>query len=624
MGNRIQDLNHDENRPIADTRQWILQHRKFIDWIRSPEHSVLRIQGKPGSGKSTLMSYLLHKIKDFAKPPAIACCFFFHDRGFSLQKTRLGLFRSLLHQIIDQTKPIPQSMINDFDGKRKSMGPTVREHWDWHITELEEYWKSPIDQTLVAHHVWILLDALDEVGADGRGSHDAVRQRDINADEARSIIKLFDQFLAVINMKHPPSHFKIHICFASRSYPILYADLKCMVPIQAHECRDKDIETYLLLVKLKPALPETEILKLLRKADGVFIWARLVAERVIRSSKYEFKPLDTVLKEVGDVPEELSNLIAAFLAVSKKIPPEKSLVEGAVKDVTDYEEKDFQHMYGEFKVKTLGLMEFIGHCPRCGAQFIHQIIKDFMVQRGLKVMEASVDDKTKQGMDDDEQGRAHYQLARICIRYFTMREILGDPNLQSLEAPGAPCLPPVHVHMYGDVSDNKFNLGHFLRAYPFLEYAIDYWHARARMSEGPGIEQEDLLDYFYWEQDKELLTSILSFQAMFWKPYNDLSREHHRWHVCQPNTDRETSPADNGKQLGFMHFLTSTGLLGPMKLMFEENNEYAQGQLTKHSCCWGGLQSSLRPDSASIRLSNTYSIAVSNCLMIIPKNAAIR
>jgi hypothetical protein len=62
------------------------------------------------------------------------------------------------------------------------------------------------------------------------------------------------------------------------------------------------------------------------------------------------------------------------------------------------------------------------------------------------MLETSVNDNN-QKLDDNEQGRTHYQLARICIQYFTMREILEHPILRELKEPVIPCLY-VNYHNY--------------------------------------------------------------------------------------------------------------------------------------------------------------------------------
>src|SRR5271155_4122048 len=86
-----------------NTCRWILQHDSYTTWMNR-ERGLLWIKGKPGAGKSTLMAFI-HK--DFKKTPScghhLSLDFFFHGRGTILQKTPVGMFRSLLHQLYTQT-----------------------------------------------------------------------------------------------------------------------------------------------------------------------------------------------------------------------------------------------------------------------------------------------------------------------------------------------------------------------------------------------------------------------------------------------------------------------------------------------------------------------------------------
>lgn len=99
----------------ARTFKWLLptedQHKneqlgnEFLDWIKSEISPLYWISGKAGSGKSTLMKNLYGNsvfrtlLEEWAKPASVTFAgFFFFDRGKSmLQKSRIGLLRSLLH-----------------------------------------------------------------------------------------------------------------------------------------------------------------------------------------------------------------------------------------------------------------------------------------------------------------------------------------------------------------------------------------------------------------------------------------------------------------------------------------------------------------------------------------------
>jgi len=90
------------------TCAWLLQHTEDTTWLRQ-NRETLWIKGKPGAGKSALIKNALRDAKERADDKAraardkpVVASFFFHGRGSSIQKSPLGMFRSLLHQILDQ------------------------------------------------------------------------------------------------------------------------------------------------------------------------------------------------------------------------------------------------------------------------------------------------------------------------------------------------------------------------------------------------------------------------------------------------------------------------------------------------------------------------------------------
>ena len=92
--------------PFQDTFKWVFDVPSFSTWLQG-KSALFWIHGKPGSGKSTLMKFilqsqttrdLLHRW-DTGTDPIIAD-FFFHYRGSALQKSFVGLLRSLIVKIL--------------------------------------------------------------------------------------------------------------------------------------------------------------------------------------------------------------------------------------------------------------------------------------------------------------------------------------------------------------------------------------------------------------------------------------------------------------------------------------------------------------------------------------------
>lgn len=94
---------------LGNTFSWAFETRSIglSQWLREGK-GIFWINGKPGSGKSTLMKFLLNDNRTQellnhwrSKPGHIIAKFFFHHRGTHLQKSFEGLLGSLLSQLLE-------------------------------------------------------------------------------------------------------------------------------------------------------------------------------------------------------------------------------------------------------------------------------------------------------------------------------------------------------------------------------------------------------------------------------------------------------------------------------------------------------------------------------------------
>ncbi|KAJ6016549.1 Pfs NACHT and ankyrin domain protein [Penicillium herquei] len=88
------------------TCHWLLSHPYYQQWL-DPVHvrhhsGLLWINGNPGAGKSTIMkfAYRSKKHEDHIDK-AITASFFFDRKGQPLQKSVMGMYRSLLLQLLE-------------------------------------------------------------------------------------------------------------------------------------------------------------------------------------------------------------------------------------------------------------------------------------------------------------------------------------------------------------------------------------------------------------------------------------------------------------------------------------------------------------------------------------------
>lgn len=112
------------------TCEWFLNTPGYIDWLdpkKLDRHDgFLWIKGKPGAGKSTLMKSALGHAKKTMNDTVIIF-FFFNARGHELERSTIGMYRSLLLQLLERLSNLrlERSNISDtFNGALRLSNPS--------------------------------------------------------------------------------------------------------------------------------------------------------------------------------------------------------------------------------------------------------------------------------------------------------------------------------------------------------------------------------------------------------------------------------------------------------------------------------------------------------------------
>ncbi|KAL9570475.1 hypothetical protein ACKAV7_005406 [Fusarium commune] len=396
---------------------------------------------------------------------ALILLFFFHGRGSELQRTPFGLFRSLLHQLLHQVPEARTDLIATFQQRCETIGKPG-EKWQWHLRELQRFFKSSFLKVLETRPVWLFIDALDECGE-------------------QNAVELAEWFKSLLERLPSSGLKRSYICFTCRHYPILYLDR--VFEICVEEENKKDISIFVqeklssFRIRTSSMIPEL----ITKCADGVFLWAWLVVKQVLGLER-KGAGLKEIEAIILSVPQELDvlyrRLIQSMTLDSLKLIewicfatrplsldelrwamlvdadcPHKSLQE--CKNTKDYI-SDSGRMKRRVQTLSRGLAEVTSDAKV--VQFIHQSVKDFFVEKGLSALEENA--KT-----DLVVGIAHHRLSRTCIRYLAMEEIGRSASHEP------------------DCLRSKF---------PFLHYATTSWVAHTKQSDARSVPQEDLLEYF--------------------------------------------------------------------------------------------------------------------------------
>ena len=144
------------------TCRWFLTKPEYTSWhdvAQQPDHGgFLWIKGNPGTGKSTLIKLLFEEAKLNAKGNSsqITLSFFFLARGTVEEKSTIGLYRSLLHQLFEKAVELRDSLEwMTADGAR------VIQRNGWREEALKQTLTHAI-QKLGSRPLMIFVDALDE------------------------------------------------------------------------------------------------------------------------------------------------------------------------------------------------------------------------------------------------------------------------------------------------------------------------------------------------------------------------------------------------------------------------------------------------------------------------------
>ena len=286
----------------------------FRDWLNSEgpgSTPIYWIQGHPGSGKSTLMKFAMRderltNILNASNAAWTIAAFFFHDRGSEIQKSLTGMLQGLLGSILRQLPKLDSFVVPfylDLVRAQRTRSPT------WDLETLRDAVLSIVKQRKVHVRMLLFLDALDEHHGD-------------NVLLAELLKKLVD------SVDYSWVHLKL--CLASRSWTTFQHYFGHCPGFAIHDHTQQDIRTYIesrVDIGTQVSRLSNDRGGLLRiidlvaqKALGIFIWVRLVMDRISKGVR-DGTPYAALEEQVKSMPLELQALYADTL---RRIDPDYS------------------------------------------------------------------------------------------------------------------------------------------------------------------------------------------------------------------------------------------------------------------------------------------------------------
>ncbi|KAK8041744.1 hypothetical protein PG993_006267 [Apiospora rasikravindrae] len=442
----------------AKTCEWFLQIPAYVDWLQDTHGGFLWIKGKPGAGKSTLMKLLLDRTGQL-EPHGTVLSFFFNARATeNLEKSTLGLYRSLSFQLLESW-PQLQTVLDRF-----------RVDHRWRIGSVQGLFEQAV-QLLGEVPVLCFIDALDEC----------------QEEEVRDMIRHLGDLCDV----QP----RLRVCVSSRHYPNISVPKggRSVVLENAND-HDHDIAQYInhTLNIGDGGSCERIRTELLEKASGVFMWVVLAVAILNKAfdagCRHKFWERlrqipaglhdlfrDMLARDYNDKAELLAcmqwvlfareplTLKRLYLAIISMVEPE-SLTQCHSDEITDDDIKNF------VLDKSKGLIE-VNKLLRI--QFIHESVRDFLLKdNGLS--------RIWPNALLDLEGRSHEALKQSCLAY-----IRSEPVARLRIAHP---LPPTSSAKAWEINS------HIYRAAPFLEYAVSHILFHANEAETKGFSQTQFLD----------------------------------------------------------------------------------------------------------------------------------
>ena len=289
-----------------ETGQAVQPWSNFIRWLETGGETYW-INGKAGSGKSTLMNYILEDPRTIAAlerwsgaRELLTPSFFFWNAGSDMQKCSLGLLRSLLHQLLDS---FPHLILPLARGEKSRHTSRVSPHRlpplaAWNERRLIEMLENLLRNGLSSCRLCLFIDGLDEIEGDQDG------------------LVVLIQNLAVTNPD-------VKICLSSRPEPSFTYAFSSSATLRLQDLTRKDIEVFVcnrlqavprqrLLVLSEPDWVSSIKDTIIEKAQGVFLWVTLAVKLQIKGLDND-DSLEQLQERLWLLPNELDGLYTHML-----------------------------------------------------------------------------------------------------------------------------------------------------------------------------------------------------------------------------------------------------------------------------------------------------------------------
>ncbi|KAH8703142.1 Pfs, NB-ARC and ankyrin domain protein, partial [Talaromyces proteolyticus] len=459
----------------SKTCQWLLETSEYLEWLNDSgldkHHGFLWVKGKPGTGKSTLMKFILANGNRQWQDKTIAS-FFFNARGQDLEKSTIGMYRSLLYQLL-QKHPHLQSL-NEANKIWTSNGGIYPK---WSVEPLKELFIQAI-QMLDEVSLVFFIDALDEC----------------YEPEIRDMMSFFEEVSDVSSSLQ----IQFRACFSSRHYPHITIRNGLNIVLENQQGHDNDINEYIIRELRVGGSRLSQLIKeeLQQKSSGIFLWVVLVVK--ILNKEYDDGNVEDLQERLREIPADLHDLFTNIICRSevnekrlatclqwvlfakRPLAPEElyfAILSGIKPDSIkpwDEELVSEQTINRFILSSSKGLVGIKTSNYQLGpplfsvpkVQFIHESVREFLLNESYLNSIWST-------LEPGSRGQYHDNLKECCISYINQilsywNSEISRPQIKSLTT----------------------------RIFPFLGYCLQNIFYHANEAEKAGVSQKYFLNTF--------------------------------------------------------------------------------------------------------------------------------
>ncbi|ERF76557.1 hypothetical protein EPUS_05830 [Endocarpon pusillum Z07020] len=411
------------------TYKWLFHDRLGLtDWLQGKTRSsMFWLRGKPGSGKSTAMKFIMthpltrELLEKYHLKSWIVAGYFFHDRGTSAQKTAVSFLREILYQILLDRRDlfgVVYPVFKQLEENQSLTGVSADAVISWSISQLEAALELIGVRSTVDVNLCLFVDALDE--------HDGKHR------------ELLSTLTRLARLTSNPL-FRMRLCVSGRPDNVFVDGLQGCPGFAIEDHTTDDIGLYAegrLQTEMRGELTKEGKQKLktlgedlIQKAQGVFLWVRLVVDELI-DGLCEGDSIEELQSLLSETPTELKELYTrAIRRVSRTSPSllstmryeayvmfqiathcprpfslyhflSAALFVTTNKGIyTDLQTLSESQMERRLYSRSAGLLEATGP-PKRSVQYIHQTVKEFMRNgQGDLIIREGISDRSQHSVN---------------------------------------------------------------------------------------------------------------------------------------------------------------------------------------------------------------------------------